>query len=250
MYNPCKYAILFIAAVIVICCPIIAVAQSDADYEMVRKTLIGLKIDTIRMIEGLDMYEVVSDNQAAYLTKDMRYFIVGRVFDMKDKRDLTAERINSLRRIDFAKLDKSDAVKMGDGSKALAVFTDLGCPYCKRLHGELSKLKDVAIYIYLYPLAAQSEEAKKKAATVLCAKDRLAALDEAWNGKVSPASVTPTEACMASVENNVKMGRSHRINSTPTMVLEDGRVVVGYKTEAEIRALLTASTSKEGKNGK
>ncbi|HRR40149.1 MAG TPA: DsbC family protein [Syntrophales bacterium] len=223
-------------------------SQTESDYETVKKTLVGLKIDTIRVVEGLDMYEVVSDNQAAYLTKDLRYFIVGRVFDMKDKRDLTADRINSLRRIDFAKLDKRDAIKMGDGGKALAVFTDLGCPYCKRLHGELSKLKDVTTYIYLYPLAAQNEEVKKKAASVLCADDKLAALNATWFGKVPPESVTPTEACIASVENNVRMGRGHRITSTPTLVLEDGRVVVGYKTEAEIRALLAAP--KEGKNGK
>lgn len=221
--------------------PSYARSQSQAEYDTIKKTLNGLKIDTIRFIEGLDMYEVVADNQAAYLTKDMRYFFVGRVFDLRTKRDLTGERIASLRRVDFKSLNPKNAIKMGNGSKSLAVFTDPNCGYCRKLHGELTRIKDVSVHIYLYPLAAQNEEAQKKAASILCAGDPLAALNKTWFAKepFKPEG-EPSKACMASIADNIRVGRSHRISSTPTMILESGKVVVGYKSEKDVRAMIEA----------
>ena len=231
------FLLAFAAALI----PSYARSQAQSEHEAIKRTLNGLRIDTIRYVEGLNMYEVVSDNQAAYLTKDMRYFIVGRVFDIHAKRDLTTERIDSLRRIDFKTLNTKNAISMGSGKRSVAVFTDPNCGYCKKLHGELSKLKDVTAYIYLYPLAAQNLEAKKKAASILCAGDSLAALNKTWFAKEPfKAEGEPSAACMASIEDNIRVGRSHRISSTPTMIFESGRVVVGYKSEADLIALIKA----------
>lgn len=235
-------AILSILAVLVF--P--SVCRSSDDFGTVKKALEGMKIDSIRYVEGLEMYEVVTNTQAAYLTKDMRYFIVGRVFDLNTKRDLTTERINSLRRIDFSTLNLKNATKMGTGKTSIAVFTDPDCSYCKKLHEELSKLKDVTIYLYLYPLASSNIEAKTKSSAIRCASDSLAAMNTVFLGKkpFKPAG-KPTPACMAMIEENIRFGKERGINATPTIILEDGRVVPGYMSAANLTALINNKEDKK-----
>jgi thiol:disulfide interchange protein DsbC len=53
---------------------------------------------------------------------------------MKAQRDLTAERKDTLARIDFNALPLADAMKdvRGRGSRVtLAIFSDPDCPYCQ-----------------------------------------------------------------------------------------------------------------------
>ena len=213
------------------------------NFDPIKKALGGLKIDSIRYVEGLDMYEVVTNSQAAYLTKDMRYFLVGRVFDLHTKRDLTTERINSLRHIDFSTLNVKNAIKMGSGKTSIAVFTDPDCGFCKKLHGELIKLKDVTVYIYLYPLAATSIKAKSKSASIRCAKDSLSVVNTAYANL--PLSVSkPTQACLTMIEDNIRYGRERGINATPTIILNDGRVLSGYKSAADLTVLINNQRAK------
>ncbi|MCK9195753.1 MAG: DsbC family protein [Syntrophales bacterium] len=235
-------AILSILAVLV--CP--SLCRSAEDFSTVKKALEGMKIDSIRYVDGLEMYEVVTNTQAAYLTKDLRYFIVGRVFDLSTKRDLTTERINSLRHIDFSTLNLKNAIKMGTGKTSIAVFTDPDCGYCKKLHGELSKLKDVTVYIYLYPLASSNSEAKTKSAAIRCANDSLSAMNTVFLGKkpFKPAG-KPTAACMTIIEENIRFGKERGINATPTVILEDGRVVPGYKSASDLTAIINKKEAKQ-----
>ncbi|GEM_PF-946198 len=235
-------AFLLILAVLVfpsLCC-------SAEDFSHVKKALEGMKIDSIRYVEGLEMFEVVTNNQAAYLTKGLRYFIVGKVFDIQTKRDLTTERINSLRRIDFSTLNLKNAIKMGTGKTSIAVFTDPDCGYCKKLHEELIKLNDVTVYLYLYPLAATNIEAKTKSAAIRCDSDALSAMNTAYLGKTpyKPAR-KPTASCMTMIEENIRYGKERGINATPTIILEDGRVVPGYRSAADLTALINKKEAKQ-----
>ena len=53
-----------------------------------------------RPVPGLS--EVVMGTNVAYVDESGRYFLFGRLFDMQDQRDLTAERIEHLSAIDFS----------------------------------------------------------------------------------------------------------------------------------------------------
>jgi thiol:disulfide interchange protein DsbC len=46
------------------------------------------------------------------------------------------------------------------------------------------------------------------------------------------------------VEETIRLGRSMGINSTPTLVLPDGRVMPGYREAAELRKLINETSSK------
>jgi thiol:disulfide interchange protein DsbC len=85
------------------------------------------------------VFEVAMGANLAYVDASGQYFLFGHLYDMKAQRDLTAERKDTLARIDFSALPLADAIKdvRGRGSRALAIFSDPDCPHCRRLEAEL-----------------------------------------------------------------------------------------------------------------
>src|SRR3990172_7266069 len=55
------------------------------------------------------VFEVVMGANLAYVDETGQYFLFGHFYDMKEQRDLTAERKDSLARVEFASLPLSDA---------------------------------------------------------------------------------------------------------------------------------------------
>jgi hypothetical protein len=92
----------------------------------------------------------------AYVDQSGQYFLFGHLYDMKSQRDLTAERKDTLARIDFDALPLADAMKevRGNGSRVLAIFSDPDCPYCQKLETDLRTLTNVTIYTFLMPLVS------------------------------------------------------------------------------------------------
>ena len=72
------------------------------------------------------VFEVAMGANLAYVDASGQYFLFGHLYDMKAQRDLTAERKDTLARIDFNALPLADAIKdvRGRGSRALAIFSD------------------------------------------------------------------------------------------------------------------------------
>lgn len=187
-------------------------------------------------IEGV--YEVVMGKNIAYTDPSARYLIFGHLFDMAEQRDLTAEVLETLNRIDVSSLPLDDAIKVirGRGKRSLFVFSDPDCPYCRKLESELSMLDDVTIYTYLYPIKELHPQAARKARLVWCAQDR----STAWNDLMIKGQIpqTGTDDCQNPINNNVALARSLGIDATPTLILGDGSVVQGAMAASEIEALL------------
>ena len=93
------------------------------------------KIERVQRSELPGLFEVVMGRNAAYTDSTGRYFIFGHLFDMKEQRDLTAERVEKAARIAFDTLPLADAIKTvrGKGERVIAVFSDPDCPFCRRL---------------------------------------------------------------------------------------------------------------------
>lgn len=131
------------------------------------------------------------------------------------------------RKIDFSKIPLKDAVVLGEkkAKKKVAVFTDPDCPYCRKLHEELkevvAKRKDVAFYLMLFPLPMH-KEAYPKVQAVLCERS-LDLAELAFAGKAVPEPKCGKEA----VERNIALAGALQINSTPTLVRDDGLVLSG-----------------------
>ena len=187
------------------------------------------------------VFEVAMGANLAYVDASGQYFLFGHLYDMKAQRDLTAERRDTLARIDFSALPLADAIKdvRGRGSRALAIFSDPDCPHCRRLEAELKGLSDVTIHTFLMPIASLHPQARAKAIAVWCAKDRLGA----WQALMTRDQVPPSADCAHPVDRNVALAERLGVTGTPTLVAADGRVLPGAASAEQINTWLSRSTT-------
>ena len=185
------------------------------------------------------VFEVAMGANLAYVDATGRYFLFGHLYDMRQQRDLTAERKDAMARINFGSLPLADALTevRGKGTRTLAIFSDPDCPYCRRLETELRGLNDVTIHTFLMPLASLHPAARGKAVSVWCAADRLAT----WQALMLRDVMPPQADCPHPVDRNVALGEQLGINGTPTLIAGDGRVLAGAASRDQIEAWLSRS---------
>jgi thiol:disulfide interchange protein DsbC len=202
-------------------------ANEDVLREIMKKTYPELPIKGIKKTKFNELYEVYIGGQIIYTNQTFDFLIVeGRVVDPKTKIDLTELRLEELTRINFNDLPFSDAIKVvkGNGKRKIAIFSDVDCPYCKRLEKkELSNIDNITIYTFLYPLAIHPE-AEEKSKKIWCAKDRA----KAWNEYIfkDKLPINPGD-CKTPINKIVKLGKDLGISSTPTIILSNGKRVPG-----------------------
>ncbi len=187
------------------------------------------------------VYEVSMGSNIAYTDKSGRYFIFGHLFDMQEQKNLTAERQREAQKIAFPTQALENAIKIvkGDGSRTFAVFSDPDCPYCKKLEGELARLDNVTIYLFLYPLESLHPEAKTTAMRIWCAPDKAVA----WNAFMLTGKKPPLTACKNPIHDNVTLGASLGIAGTPTLIAEDGRAWPGFASAEQIEKWLNQGSA-------
>ena len=138
----------------------------------------GLKVLSVKKSPVKGLYEVVFDgNEIYYVDENAAYLIEGSLIDLKNKKNLTADRVSDLNKVNFADLPLQDAIVevRGSGKNKVVVFNDIDCPFCRRLEGEFAKMTDLTIYTLLMPVDALHPEAKRRSTQVWCSKDRTGA---------------------------------------------------------------------------
>ncbi|WP_318828360.1 DsbC family protein [Burkholderia cepacia] len=208
------------------------------------------------------IYEVVMGNKVAYTDITGRYFLFGHLFDMVTQQDLTVPLEQALQKVRFPadRLQDAFVEVHGTGRRKLAIFDDPDCPYCLTLEDDLSQLKDVTIYRFLYPLESLHPRARAHSIAIWCAEDRLATW-HAWmplalsrwmrdqgSSLVGGAAKTPAPprvepklvSCANPIDTNEALAASLGIAGTPALVSEDGRVMPGAASAEAIDQWLGA----------
>lgn len=233
------------AAALISTAPTALVARLHARYPATR-------FGVVNTTPWPGVFEVMMGGRLAYVDASGQYFLFGHLFDMQAQRDITAERQDSLTRIDVAALPLDDALKevRGNGQRMLVIFSDPDCPYCRRLEATLKELSDVTIYTFLLPFTTLHPAARGHAIAVWCAADRLQAWHALMQGdeprkQSTDAPTTPSTvvSCAHPIDRNVALGERLGINGTPTLVAQDGRVLPGVGTLAQIEAWLGSATA-------
>jgi len=203
------------------------------------------------------IHQVRVGRDYAYLSKDGRYLFMGDLIDLVSQQNLTArvkarERLNKL-----AEVSDTDLVIFpadGEERGKITVFTDVTCPHCRRLHGEVPTLQSAGVTVrYLaFPRSGPQGPGARQMRAVWCAEDRLAAMDIAKGvraGKLGNSDCTTAEA----VEQGYRLGQAIGIQGTPAIVLADGTLVPGYRPASRLLAALglTADRNRQttGKQG-
>jgi thiol:disulfide interchange protein DsbC len=145
---------------------------------------------------------------------------------MQTQRDLTAERLEQARRIDFTSLPLADAIQSvrGDGARRLAVFSDPDCPYCKQAGADLGQARQRQRYTpSSIPWNELHPEARAKAIAVWCAQDRAAA----WKALMLDGKPPQPADCAHPIDRNIALARKLGVDGTPVLFDSQGRRLAG-----------------------
>jgi thiol:disulfide interchange protein DsbC len=193
------------------------------------------KIDEVSKTPMNGLFEIRMGNDVMYSDADGNYLIQGALIDVRQKRNLTEERMDKLSAIPFDQLPQKSAFTQvrGNGKRKLAVFADPNCGFCKRFEKDLQKLDNVTIYHYLYPILG--EDSKTKSKNIWCAKDKA----KTWNDWMINGITPPTANCDASaIDTVVDFGKKQRITGTPLLLFADGSRVPGAVPMAQVEKIL------------
>jgi len=196
------------------------------------------KIDEVIKSPVPGLYEVrINGFEIFYTDEQGNYLLQGNLIDVKERRNLTEERVAKLTEVAFDKLPTKDAIKIvrGNGKRQLAVFADPNCGYCKQFERDMTKVDNVTIQLFLYPVLGP--DSVVKARNIWCAKDKA----KAWNDWMQRGVVPEAGECdTAALMRNREFGQKYNVTGTPTLFFSDGTRAPGAMPAAQVEKQLAA----------
>ncbi len=195
-------------------------------------------IDEVSKAPMPGLYEVRVNGFDIYYTDEQGNFLLqGNLIDVKERRNLTEERVDKLSQVAFDKLPVKDSVTIvrGNGKRKLAIFADPNCGYCKQFERDLTKVDNITIQLFLYPVLGP--DSVVKANNIWCAKDK----GKAWDDWMQRGVVPEAGNCdTAALIRNRQFGQKYNITGTPTLIFADGTRAPGAIPAAQLEKQLAA----------
>lgn len=213
----------------------VAWAQTIPDVITDSLSVLNLEVpsDAISPSEIDGIYVVRYGLEVLYITADGRYLVRGDIIDLQQRRNLTEgqRRLGRLEVLGTIAPEDFIVFAAKQEKRTLTVFTDIDCPYCQKLHGEVELLNEAGITVrYLaFPRGGIKSPAYQRMVSIWCATDRPAAMTTAKTG-----GAIEEKNCENPVLAQHQLGLQIPVRGTPTLVLDNGEVVGGYVPAAEL----------------
>jgi len=196
-----------------------------------------LEVDRIGPAPMPGFREAIVNGTVFYVSEDGKYLLQGTLFDIAQKRDLSQVGLSELRREEMRKVQPGDKIVFAPAKRkhTVAVFTDIECGFCRKMHQEIAEYNRLGIAIeYLaFPRAGLASPDFAAMQSVWCAKDRRKALTDAKNGLP-----VPPQTCANPVEMQYRLGQRVGLQGTPMVVTREGVALPGYLPPADMLAAL------------
>ncbi len=221
-----------------------ALADEAKIRRVVEAALGGARVEGVQPAAIPGLFEVRFTTregpQIVYTDADANFILEGSLYDTRNKRNLTEERLRKLSAISFDSLPLELAVKVqrGNGKRVMAMFSDPYCPACRQFEQTLQQVEDITIYYFMYPVIRPELADHSKA--VWCSADRA----KAWlelAARPKPRVPAADASCETPIERVLELGRSLRVSSTPTLFFANGERLRGGLPAAQLRAMLDDS---------
>lgn len=223
---------------------LLVTAHVQANEAVIRKALAqqfpGAKVSSVVKTPYSGLFEVYLDDQLVYTDAKAQYVFTGDVIDLKNRRNLTQARLNQLQAIKWASLPFGNAIKTvkGNGSRQIALFSDVDCPYCRKFEAELAKVDDITVYTFVYPIEGLHPKAVQTSRQIWCAPDR----NKAWDEYITRGTVPNNDGkCANPVDATIALGNKLKVSGTPTIFFANGQRVPGMVPAAQLERLLAAN---------
>jgi len=131
----------------------------------------------------------------------------------------------------YSAIEKADAVVEGSAAptRVVYVFFDANCWYCHLTWKALQPYVKAGLQVRWVPVAYQKDSSTTKAAAIMQAKDRVAAMREnetkyradSYDGGIAPAE--PTKKVATLLDDNFFLMDRFGVSGTPGLIWKDGR---------------------------
>lgn len=232
-------------------------ATADSDSSLTKALATRLpktQLTAVKCGKIAGLCEVQAGSNLFYTDPAGRYLVIGRVYDMETRQDLTAARLLEIapetlvggaarpqapdeaqaaptparpaqvggiaQKVSLEGLPASGAVSYGSGAQTVTVFSDFRCGYCNQLHQTLASMN---VRVVERPISVLGTRPLSDA--VICSADKARALNRAYNGENLPAGKCDTSG----LDANEAFARKNGFSGTPVIVRADGAVVHGYR---------------------
>ncbi|BAS67342.1 DsbC family protein [Bathymodiolus septemdierum thioautotrophic gill symbiont] len=167
--------------------------------------------------------------RSVLISNNGRYLIEGDVVDLFNRKKMTASnKVKQLKKSLIDTLNDKDKIifKAEDEKYVVHVFTDVDCPFCRKLHAEVPTMNEMGITVkYLAsPLASLHPTAQGSMEKIWCALDKAKAMDDYKKYKTIPDS----KNCDNPVAEQLALASKLGVNGTPAIFLSDGTHIPGY----------------------
>ncbi len=226
-----------------------APALAESDLQAIKRTiserLPGATVDHVAPSPIKGIYEVgVDGGDIIYVSADGRYLLSGVMIDLVTQENLT-ERVLAGRRVKV--LDGVPENSMiiyepeGEVKHTLTTFTDIDCPYCRKMHREMALLNRMGIRVryMLFPRAGVASKSYVKAVSVWCSDDQQGELTKAKTG-----AIPEIRECQNPVREHMALARRLGLQGTPYTITDSGRAIGGYVPAPELLESLEADKLK------
>jgi thiol:disulfide interchange protein DsbC len=225
--------------------------SAEAIKQKISKAL-DISIEHIRPSPVAGWYEVQHAHDFAYVSADGKYLMQGELVDIDSGERFTEERRRADRLQALAELGPDNMIEFAPRPPlatkyVVTVFTDLDCPYCRKMHSQVAQYnaKGIAIRYAFFPRHGIGSPTYFQAISVWCSADRQDALTRAKLGQDIPA-----HKCSNPVDQEYKLAIDLGITGTPGLILPDGTLYPGYAPPDDLLAALEKRAADEKKPNK
>ena len=197
----------------------------------------GTKIESIQPSEIPDLYKVFyGDVQPIYVSSNGSYFIYGEMFKIEQNKiiNLTNNEIENQRSKIINSINENEFISFPSENEifSIAIFTDVDCTYCRKLHEQIDDYNNLGISInYLaFPRSGIGTKSFSKMVSAWCSDNPKQTLTKLKKGKDLKLAFCDTQP----VAKHYTIGQKIGISGTPAIITKSGELFPGYYPPDEL----------------
>ncbi len=221
-------------------------SAGKSDIIKALSALFGVTEQDISTTAFNGMYEIILREpglDVIYVSADGRYLSRGEVIDLRTNINLTQSRLFSLTKeiMSTTTDDEKIIYKADDEKYVINVFTDVDCPYCRKLHENVPELNKMGVTIkYLaFPRSGVNTESYYRSVAVWCADNPKQAMDRGMSNKDNPLV-----SCKNPVIDHLILAKKLNVTGTPFIFFENGDHIPGYVKPKDLLKEIKRSLTK------
>jgi thiol:disulfide interchange protein DsbC len=213
-------------------------AELPEKYQYIQDAFPDVTITAVEPSPVKGLLQMYVGAELYYVSEDGKYFISGDIYGLESKQNVTEAARTSARATYLQSLGADDGVMFAAENQkyVVTVFTDIDCPYCRKLHREMADYNDrgISVRYLFFPRRGPGSPSWDKADDVWCAESRQQAMTDAKNGVEFDAPACGTTP----VAQHFSLGKQMGITGTPAIFTSEGQLIVGYRSAEELLELL------------